>query len=176
MYLRSHILNISYMSLCCPSLHLQPPPGERKIYLLIEGPTENSVKRAKQVCKWLAWLQQVVSCYCSMPQSGWGINATCSQIGASRPHTARLVGISRPHAGVLALTSCCPALDPLAKIEASLRVVPPAPPLLSASTPSSLLRIAKNSCIWWLVVLQAMSPAKFFRKTTNHQQPPSHHL
>lgn len=27
----------------------QPPEGERKIYLLIEGPTENSVKRAKQV-------------------------------------------------------------------------------------------------------------------------------
>jgi ATP-dependent RNA helicase DDX46/PRP5 len=28
-----------------------PPEGERKIYLLIEGPTENSVKRAKQELK-----------------------------------------------------------------------------------------------------------------------------
>lgn len=27
----------------------QPPEGERKIYLLIEGPTETSVKQAKQV-------------------------------------------------------------------------------------------------------------------------------
>ncbi|KAL6755104.1 P-loop containing nucleoside triphosphate hydrolase protein, partial [Haematococcus lacustris] len=29
----------------------QPPPGERKIYMLIEGPTELSVKRAKQELK-----------------------------------------------------------------------------------------------------------------------------
>ena len=28
-----------------------PPEGERKIYLLIEGPTESSVKRAKQELK-----------------------------------------------------------------------------------------------------------------------------
>jgi hypothetical protein len=27
----------------------QPPEGERKIYLLIEGPTELAVKHAKQV-------------------------------------------------------------------------------------------------------------------------------
>jgi len=29
-----------------------PPEGERKIYLLIEGPTELSVKHAKQVRLW----------------------------------------------------------------------------------------------------------------------------
>lgn len=32
-----------------PCCRPQVPAGERKIYLLIEGPTENSVKRAKQV-------------------------------------------------------------------------------------------------------------------------------
>jgi hypothetical protein len=30
---------------------MQPPPGERKLFLLIEGPTELSVKRAKQEIK-----------------------------------------------------------------------------------------------------------------------------
>ena len=28
-----------------------PPPGERKLYLLIEGPSESSVKKAKQEIK-----------------------------------------------------------------------------------------------------------------------------
>lgn len=36
----------------CPLLHAgNPPDGERKLYLLIEGPTEQAVRRAKQELK-----------------------------------------------------------------------------------------------------------------------------